>query len=218
VFDPQVRKIEKNKKSQKRQDLEYYRHELASKNRARRLSRAAFNYLNHPNQMLQNRNKRRKAEKERKGTNTFESLYRSINKKFHDDLIECEECEQLFYPYSGAKRRQFDNKFICHLCFSYLNKKDAKSDFERIPPLSLRNNLQMNDIPVELEGLNDLELRLLAPRQVFIWMHPKPVSGEMYARGNLVLVPANPQKSIHSLRSKLTVPWSVGQSLGSFND
>ena len=66
----------------------------------------------------------------------------------------------------------------------------------------------MNDIPVELEGLNDLELRLLAPRQVFIWMHPKPVSGEMYARGNLVLVPANPERSIHSLRSKMTVPCS----------
>ena len=64
----------------------------------------------------------------------------------------------------------------------------------------------MNDIPDELNDLNDLELRLLAPRQVFIWMHPKPVSGENYVRGNLVLVPANPQQSIHAMRSKMTVP------------
>ena len=121
-------------------------------------------------------------------------------------LLDCKICEQLFYPYSGARRRLHGMKFICNTCYSYLNKKNAKNDFAKIPPLSPLNNLRMNDIPDELKGLNDLELRLLAPRQVFIWMHPKPVSGEKYVRGNLVLVPANPQQSIHALRSKMTVP------------
>merc|ERR1739838_845201 len=45
-----------------------------------------------------------------------------------------------------------------------------------------------------------------APSQIFIWMHAKPVSGEPYVRGNLVLVPADPQQTLKSMKSKLTIP------------
>merc|ERR1739838_203316 len=45
-----------------------------------------------------------------------------------------------------------------------------------------------------------------APSQIFIWMHAKPVSGEPYVRGNLILVPADPQQTLKSMKSKLTIP------------
>ena len=62
----------------------------------------------------------------------------------------------------------------------------------------ISNNQLIKTYDISLEKLNNLELRMLAPRQIFIWMHAKPVSGEPYVRGNLVLVPADPQKTLKS--------------------
>ena len=74
------------------------------------------------------------------------------------------------------------------------------------------NNLRMNEIPLILSQLNNLELRILAPRQVFQWIHTKPVSNEKYCRGNLVLVPANPQATLESLKNKIQVPCSEARA------
>merc|ERR1739838_526298 len=140
----------------------------------------------------------------------IEKTHRKVRQKFFEKMQACAVCDQLWYPHSGKKRRKL-KQFVCNSCFRYVNKVQSLDeikvkDFDKIPPLSSLNNVRMNEIPPELEGLNDLELRLLAPRQIFIWMHAKPVSGEPYVRGNLVLVPADPQQTLKSMKSKLTIP------------
>ena len=138
-------------------------------------------------------------------------IHEKVREKFFIKLKACTVCEQLWYPHSGAKRRKFENQFICHSCYSYVRNTDnlaTISKLEHIPPLSPLNNVCMNEVPPEVDRCHNFELRLLAPRQIFIWMHAKPVSGEPYVRGNLVLVPADPQTTLKGVTSKLKIPHS----------
>ena len=195
--------MDKKQKKQKRQDPHYKKSERLRQKKYYALRRAAFDYFNTPSKYL----KQREISSEHK-------LYKIVQKKFNLILKTCSICDLLWYPISGARRKKFHNQFICNCCYSYVSKDPlkVKNKLDLVPPLSPLNNVILNKIPKELKGLNRLELRLLAPRQVFLWMHAKPISNEPYCRGNLVYVPANPQKSIAELKKRLSVPLNEGKS------
>ena len=121
----------------------------------------------------------------------------------------CTRCDQLWYLDSGKHRRSFNKEFICDTCFNYINRKDGKCNLDYIPPLSKLNNVHLNEIPQSLKVLKNLELRLLAPRQAFLWLSKKPISNEAYTKGPLCLFPADTvksQKVISQVTSGQSIP------------
>ena len=144
----------------------------------------------------------------------MEALYKLVGLKFNAVLKPCTRCDQLWYSGISGRQRRKIKEFICDNCFSYLSKKKPKSDLDMIPPLSRKNNVYLNKIPEEVKVLKRLELRLLAPRQAFLWLSRKPVSNEAYSKGALCLFPADTvksQKVISDLTSTKSIPCQDAQ-------
>ena len=75
---------------------------------------------------------------------------------------------------------------------SYLKKN-------KTPPCAIDNGLVFPDIPIELQGLHELEWRLLSPRLAFMKIASAPVGGQKKIKGNVVNVPADVTTTITSL-------------------
>ena len=74
-----------------------------------------------------------------------------------------------------------NQKWICHACNSYLRRR-------QIPPQAYKNNLQLEDIPVELKDLNMLERHVICPILPFM---------------KIVFLPKGKQKGIYGSVNKL---------------
>ena len=74
--------------------------------------------------------------------------------------------------------------YICHTCHDHLNKK-------QIPPQAQANNMELDPIPPELHDLNELEVRLIAQRNLFMQIRELPAGGQKGLRGPAVSVPTD---------------------------
>ena len=130
---------------------------------------------------------------------------------FHKKIREmpnyvCHVCHQMFFHSQVGKlhrskytvceltRRAFEHvpivnihqeEFICRTCKKWLMKRDPK-----LPPHSVANGLVLDVIPEELQGLCDLERRLLSKRIPFMKLVSLPRGKQYGIRGPCVNVPA----------------------------
>lgn len=146
---------------------------------------------------------------------TFSDVNASIVNKFHADFSKgpdyiCTSCSQVFFKHSVVKisRSNFSerllntctsgavsvegNEYICNQCNDYLKKGN-------IPPLSRGNGLSFPAIPPELDGLTQLEERLISPRIPFMQIRELPRGGQLRLKGNVINVPSDVNLTVKAL-------------------
>jgi hypothetical protein len=115
----------------------------------------------------------------------------------------CVSCRQVFFKHSVDEFKPLkvsnslinrcviqlksagNKEWICRQCKKYL--KDGK-----VPPCSIGNGFYFPNIPFELQGLTQLEERLISPRIPFML----PRGGQLAVHGNVVNVPADVNKTV----------------------
>ena len=129
----------------------------------------------------------------------------------HGPTYVCTSCDQLFYRHSVVKaahlislniekvsttllnRVSEDNtEWICKTCEKHLKHN-------KLPPMSIANNLQFCPIPDNLPSLTPQEWRLLSPRLVFMKIYEAPVGKQLKIHGNVVNVPSDVCTTVNML-------------------
>ena len=112
----------------------------------------------------------------KKGTIIEHNARASIDSKFmHACTKECKDCTR-------------SKLWICKTCHRKLLKGD-------LPPESAMNSLQLEDIPEELNVLNNLERHLISLHIPFMKVVSLPKGGQKAVHGPVVCVPVNMKKT-----------------------
>ena len=82
--------------------------------------------------------------------------------------------------------------FLCNTCHLDLKKKPPK-----LPAQAVANDLYLDEIPPELSGLNELEIRFIAQRILFMKIVSLPKGGQKGMQGPCVNVPASIKEACH---------------------
>jgi hypothetical protein len=135
-----------------------------------------------------------------------------VTKQFQDEAKKgcdyiCTSCHRLFWPKTMKKLteknfsvlpavkevvlakqhkcKSFDgHTYICYTCYNTIAKN-------KIPAMAIANGLGLDEVPPELQDLNELEQRLLCKRLLFMQLRELPVGKQKGIKGIAVNIPAD---------------------------
>ncbi len=154
--------------------------------------------------------------KHRKRQNNISDTFQDVVNDFHNSLKSsceyiCIACEQLKFrdtvrPGTDLEKLNHvtvtkftqdivspdGNTYVCNSCYTQLKRNT-------MPTLCTAHDLKFTDIPEQLQGLTDLEERLISPRIPFMQVRDGRSEGQKILMGNVVNVPTNVDTTISSL-------------------